>query len=65
MIRSEHDRGVIVLLGRRFAEEEYAACLPADWYRYHPRELIDDAPIERIAAFWQQADAAVPERQAG
>lgn len=31
VIRTATDRGVIALLGRRFAESRYAGCLPADW----------------------------------
>ncbi|RMH39800.1 MAG: ATP-dependent DNA helicase [Deltaproteobacteria bacterium] len=31
VIRSERDRGVVVLVGRRFAQADYVACMPADW----------------------------------
>jgi DNA excision repair protein ERCC-2 len=53
VIRSERDRGVIALLGRRFAHTEYGACLPPDWYRYAPDELVCDDPVEALTAFWQ------------
>jgi len=53
VIRTEHDRGVIALLGRRFAHPEYGACLPPDWYRYAPDELVCDDPIEALTSFWQ------------
>lgn len=56
VIRTEEDRGVIALLGRRFAEPDYTACLPEDWYRYDPTELFADDPAPRLEAFWDQFD---------
>ncbi|GAB4530415.1 MAG: ATP-dependent DNA helicase [Haliangiales bacterium] len=52
VIRSEHDRGVIALVGSRFADPDYLRCLPDDWYRYRPEELITDDPVPRLIAFW-------------
>jgi len=40
VIRSETDRGVILLLDRRFAERGYRDLLPAHWYRKSPAELV-------------------------
>jgi Rad3-related DNA helicase len=53
VIRGDDDRGVIVLLGRRFAEPDYTACLPPDWYRYDPQELVADDPVARLERFWR------------
>jgi DNA excision repair protein ERCC-2 len=52
VIRSEEDRGVIVLLGRRFAEGELGRCLPPHWYRHDPAELCCDDPVPALEAFW-------------
>ena len=61
MIRGDQDRGIIALLGSRFAEPDYAACLPEDWYRYDPRELLTDDPLPRLIAFWDgQGDVGKP-----
>ena len=40
VIRTPEDKGVIVLIGRRFAQPELAHSLPEHWYRYSPEELI-------------------------
>jgi Rad3-related DNA helicase len=52
VIRSPDDRGVIVLIGRRFATPEILASLPEHWYRHQPEELLAaDLPAE-LEAFW-------------
>jgi DNA excision repair protein ERCC-2 len=56
VIRTMTDRGVIVLLGRRFIEPDYAACLPDDWIRHRPEELVTHDLAVSLAAFWD-ADA--------
>jgi DNA excision repair protein ERCC-2 len=40
VIRGEDDRGVILLLDQRFAEEEYQRLFPEHWYNQSPAELI-------------------------
>lgn len=57
VLRTPEDRGVIALLDHRFAEPGYAECLPRDWYRYDPGELVTDDPAGRVAAFWASAGA--------
>lgn len=52
LIRSETDRGVIVLICRRFVEEEYARYLPRDWYDESPHELVSHRPAEEIREFF-------------
>ena len=52
LIRSEHDTGVAVLVGQRFATPRYAELFPSDWYEASPAELISrDIPGD-LAAFW-------------
>lgn len=52
LIRSETDRGVIVLICRRFVEEAYARYLPRDWYDESPSELVTNRPAEEIREFF-------------
>lgn len=52
VIRSETDRGVIVLICRRFAEAQYAQFFPADWYDRNVSELVTDDPAGEIKAFF-------------
>ena len=48
VIRSESDRGVIVLLDERFIWKNYFKCLPADW-----KLIITMEPVRRIKEFFQ------------
>ncbi len=50
--RTPADRGVIVLLDRRFAREPYLGCLPPHWYRYAPEEMVAGNVEKRLRAFW-------------
>jgi DNA excision repair protein ERCC-2 len=59
VLRTPEDRGVIALLDRRFAEPGYVDCLPADWYHYHPSELVTEDPVRRVIEFW--ASAGLPD----
>lgn len=52
LIRSETDRGVIVLICHRFIEEAYARYLPRDWYDESPSELVTNRPAEEIREFF-------------
>lgn len=52
VIRRENDRGVIVLIGRRFTRPEIVECLPEDWYSYDPSELVPERPIAALREFW-------------
>jgi DNA excision repair protein ERCC-2 len=52
VIRTDDDVGVIMLLGERFENPSYAACLPPHWYRHDVRELSTSDPIARLTAFW-------------
>ncbi|MBN2493602.1 MAG: ATP-dependent DNA helicase [Deltaproteobacteria bacterium] len=54
VIRGPDDRGVIVLVGRRFADSELAACLPEHWYRFRPEEMRTEDLAADLASFWSQ-----------
>jgi Rad3-related DNA helicase len=56
VLRHCDDVGVVVLVGRRFADEAALSCLPEDWYRYHPSELVSadlQADLEHFWRGWQ------------
>lgn len=40
IIRSENDKGIIVLIGRRFATPRYYSTFPRYWYKNSPKEII-------------------------
>lgn len=52
VIRSETDKGIIVLLDNRFLEKNYAACMPEDWYKSQPQEMISTSILGDIKQFW-------------
>jgi len=52
LIRSEDDRGAIVLLGRRFLQPRYAALLPQDWTDGDVRMLRTRDPRAAIERFF-------------
>jgi DNA excision repair protein ERCC-2 len=53
VIRSETDRGIIVLMDSRFLEEGYSSSMPADWFSSEPSELVSDSILGDLAAFWE------------
>jgi DNA excision repair protein ERCC-2 len=52
IVRSESDRGVILLLDKRFTYENYARLFPRDWYESSPDELIAKDYRAALVAFW-------------
>jgi len=48
LVRRPEDRGVVVLIGRRFRQEDARALLPDEW----DVEVADD-PAPHVAAFWE------------
>jgi len=62
LIRSEEDRGTIVLLCRRFLDARYAALLPAEWIDGDASSLLRPDPVAAIRAFFAvpRADARMP-----
>lgn len=55
VIRSQHKRGLIVLLDRRFLAADYSAAMPDFWYTDHISECVETGLIASISDFWQQA----------
>lgn len=52
VIRSETDRGLIVLMDDRFLREEYSSAMPGDWFESGAKELVSDAILSDIREFW-------------
>ncbi|MCA8924887.1 MAG: ATP-dependent DNA helicase, partial [Planctomycetes bacterium] len=57
VIRTPHDRGVVALVGQRFATRRYSSVFPRDWYRVSPRELISSDPYADLTQFWADHEA--------
>lgn len=55
IIRSEEDRGIILLLDKRFTYENYAGLLPREWYNVSPSELVAKQYLEEVRSFWEQS----------
>ena len=53
VIRSETDRGLIVLMDGRFIESGYSRSMPADWFESDVTELVSDGILREVAAFWK------------
>ncbi len=53
VIRSETDRGLIVFMDSRFVQPAYARSLPRDWFTKDVNELVSDAILRDVRAFWK------------
>ena len=56
VIRTETDKGLIVLLDNRFLDANYSQCMPTDWFAEHPKELVSSSILKDIQAFWGEVD---------
>jgi DNA excision repair protein ERCC-2 len=52
VIRSETDRGLIVLMDSRFTEPGYSRAMPADWFDTDVTELLSSGILKEVADFW-------------
>ncbi len=53
VIRSETDRGLIVLMDNRFLLPSYVKSMPEDWFREDPRELVSSGILREVEEFWE------------
>lgn len=53
VIRSETDKGIIVLMDHRFINLNYAKSMPQDWFEENPRELTSNQILQDITYFWE------------
>lgn len=52
VIRTETDRGVIILMDNRFLESNYSKSMPSDWFGETPRELVSSSILNDLETFW-------------
>lgn len=52
VIRSETDKGLIVLLDNRFLQFTYSQCMPKDWFVQSPQELVSTSILKEVQSFW-------------
>lgn len=52
VIRSEKDKGIIVLMDDRFLDKKYSLSLPNDWFREGPKELVSKQILNDVRSFW-------------
>ena len=55
VIRSETDKGVIVLMDSRFLQSTYASSMPHGWFENSPQELVSQKILEDIKKFWERS----------
>lgn len=53
LIRSAEDRGVIVLVGRRFQQGRHARFLPRDWIGDDPSNILQEDPVFAVHRFFE------------
>jgi len=56
LIRSYQDKGIIVLVGERFAQEKIAALFPEYWFQKPGDVVITDSYEEVILDFWKRME---------
>ena len=52
VIRTETDRGVIVLMDDRFTSEKFSQSMPEDWFGESARELVSSSILNDVTDFW-------------
>ena len=53
MIRSETDKGLIVLMDDRFLQPSYTKSMPSGWFEASARELVSTGILKDVREFWQ------------
>ncbi|MBO9667151.1 MAG: ATP-dependent DNA helicase [Bdellovibrio sp.] len=57
VIRSENDKGLIVLMDSRFLENTYSETMPQGWFENSPQELVSSKILSDVTEFWAQVAA--------
>jgi DNA excision repair protein ERCC-2 len=52
VIRSEIDRGLMVLMDNRFVQPGYSRSMPADWFESDVIELVSESILKEVSDFW-------------
>lgn len=53
VIRTETDKGLIVLIDPRFLHPSYAESMPSEWFKESPEELLSQKILTDISTFWE------------
>lgn len=53
VVRTETDKGVILLIDPRFLENSYSQTMPTEWFNETPRELVSQKILQDIKDFWE------------
>ncbi len=53
LIRSHQDKGIIVLVGERFAEEQINSLLPDYWFKTPESLVVTEDYVKEIQNFWE------------
>jgi DNA excision repair protein ERCC-2 len=56
VIRSETDRGLIVLMDNRFIQSSYSQSMPKDWFENSARELVSEKILSEVSDFWAKEE---------
>ena len=62
VIRSETDRGLIVLMDNRFLHPSYAKSMPSNWFAEMPNELVSQKILQDVKEFWYGKGGEKPPR---
>ena len=57
VIRSETDRGLIVMMDNRFLKPSYTRSMPAGWYESSATELVSNSILEEVSRFWNENES--------
>jgi DNA excision repair protein ERCC-2 len=55
VIRSETDRGLIVVMDGRFLQAPYTRAMPSDWFNASASELVSESILKDVAEFWARS----------
>ena len=55
VIRSESDKGIIVLMDNRFLEASYTKSMPTDWFQESPQEMVSQSILKDVQDFWKDS----------
>lgn len=53
VIRSETDKGLIVLMDRRFVQDSYTKSMPKEWFDSSVSELVSNSILKDVEDFWR------------
>ena len=59
VIRSDTDRGLIVLMDSRFLKPSFAQAMPADWFDSQVGELTSSEILADVTRFWEQTPSPI------